>query len=425
MRLVKKILKIVLLLAILAFAFWWFKNSPPDEIKISGPITLSPISDAINAVTPAGDYIAEAVYKTADDLPAYDEVILSADEKTAFIPTMDGSFWKIDVEAGTASHFVDVPLMAAGARRAPDNAEVIYFCASYLFGVEYPQNERVGLYRLDTASKTITPLVIDVPQSDATGGEAKIFANNTGPSLRTADMNAGNSRALTFCNDLDVSADGKRIYFTEPFSYGRPTMGGGGTYREAITLGQNGRVWQYNLDTTETRLIAQNFIFPDGILIEDSGAGIEETLLVTETIQFRILRLSIGGDNAGEWSIVQENLPGMPDGMDRDTDGRIWVGIIKQRSPVIDWIHGNPWIKPFFLRLPANLMPVSAETSLMAFSKDGSTPLFYSLHDGSVLSDISVIVPGRNELFVAAFNREATGLFRMPYPLGLELEGAN
>jgi sugar lactone lactonase YvrE len=167
-------------------------------------------------------------------------------------------------------------------------------------------------------------------------------------------------------------------------------------------------------------LIAQNFIFPDGILVEKSSTSTEETLLVSETIQFRILRLNIGGNNAGEWSIVQENLPGMPDGMDRDADGRIWVGIIKQRSPVIDWIHGHPWIKPFLLRLPADLMPVSAETSVMAFSKDGSTPLFYSLHDGSVLSDISVVVPGGNELFVAAFNREATGLFRMPYPLGLE-----
>ena len=420
MRLIKKILITILAIAIIAFAFWWIKNSPPKEIKIAGPITLAPISDAINAVTPAGDYIAKMVYKTADDLPAYDEVILSADETTAFIPTMDGSFWKIDVKAGTASQFVDVPLMAAGARRAPDNAQIIYFCASYLFGVDYPEDERVGLYRLDTTTKAVTPLVLDVPQSDTTGGKAKIFANNSGPTLRTAEMNSDNSRPLTFCNDLDVSADGKRIYFTEPFSYGRPTMGGGGTYREAISLGQNGRIWQYDTESTQTRLIAQNFIFPDGILIEESGTGNEETLLITETIQFRILRLNIAGSNAGEWSIVQENMPGMPDGMDRDSDGRIWVGIIKQRSPVIDWIHANPWIKPFFLRLPADLMPVSAETSFMAFSKDGSIPLFYSLHDGSVLSDISVIVPTSNELFVAAFNREATGLFRMPYPEGME-----
>ena len=110
----------------------------------------------------------------------------------------------------------------------------------------------------------------------------------------------------------------------------------------------------------------------------------------------------------------------MPDGMDRDSEGRIWIGILKQRSGTIDWIHRSPWIKPFLLRLPAGLMPVSRKTSFLALSADASEALYYTEHDGSVVSDISVVVPGRKELYLAVFNDQSRGLHRVRYPAGLE-----
>lgn len=74
----------------------------------------------------------------------------------------------------------------------------------------------------------------------------------------------------------------------------------------------------------------------------------------------------MGAGKAGQFETVLENLPAVPDGMDRDHQGRIWIGMLKQRSATIDKIHQNPWVKHFLLRLPSTWMPVSKGTSVLA-----------------------------------------------------------
>jgi len=96
-------------------------------------------------------------------------------------------------------------------------------------------------------------------------------------------IDSSNSRPLAFCNDLDVSADGRRIYFTEPIAYEGASMGGGAV-GEAITLGENGRLWRHDFDKGETRLVADGFHFIDGILIDPHPVDArEESVLVTQT----------------------------------------------------------------------------------------------------------------------------------------------
>ena len=103
--------------------------------------------------------------------------------------------------------------------------------------------------------------------------------------------------------------------------------------------------------------------------------------------------------------------------MDRDQNGNIWIGIIKERSSLINWIHSNPCIKPFLVRVPQSLLPVSKNTGILALSPDGQTPLFYSMHDGSQLYDISVVCPIDNELFYPTFSEDLTGIFKSQNPL--------
>lgn len=420
-----KIVRYALLAVVVVFVAWWIYAAPPPFIKIGPKLDLGEISSAVTAVSSKEDVILTSVKNIAPSLPGYDEVILFEDKGIAYATSVDGWIWKINLKAGTASRFVDVPLMAAGASLAPDNDDLIYFCASYLYGASYPAGERVGLYQLDLKTKEITPLVLEMPKVDNIGGAPKVYEVGTGPALADPTKRSETSRAFAFCNDLAVSRDGQRIYFTEPFSYANASMGGGGTYREAVSMGQNGLVWLYDLPGKTVSLVAQNFTFPDGILVEDREEGREVSLLVAETIKFQIQRMFLDGARAGQSEIVQKNLPAMPDGLDRDVGGTIWIGMIKQRSPAVDWIHRNPWIKPLLLRLPDTMMPVSHETSYMALSKDASTPLFYSLHDGSVLSEISVVIPGRDQLYLATVGHEAHGLYSVPYPKGLPGKSGN
>ncbi len=412
----------VLTIAVLVglFGGWWLVSAPPAAIMVGEGHDFAAPPASLDAITSSNDYISLNTERIALTLPAYDEVVLNAAESRAYVTAVDGWFWEVDLDAGVAARFVDAPMMPAGARIAPDNDRLIYFCASRLYGANYPASDRVGLYQLDVDAKAVTPLVLDVPQAPAPGGAAVVYLRDGGPRLRRGEVSAENSRPVAFCNDLDVSADGRRIYFTEPFAYDNPSMGGAGTYREAIALGRNGYIWRYDMDTDEVSLVAQNFTFPDGILVEDNPAGgVEDSLLVNETVKFKLVRIFTGGAKAGRHETVWENLPGMPDGLDRDGAGRIWVGIIKQRSPVIDWIHQNPWIKPLLLRLPYNLMPSGRATSFLALSPDGRQPLFYSEHDGSVLTEISVVIPGRAELYLATVGHDSKGLYSVPYPDGL------
>ncbi len=382
--------KLVAGILLAAIGLWWFVSAPEEGVRIQAAEDFGPVPRAVVEVTTKTDFIKSNAVQSATSLPAYDEVVLSPDESIAYAPAVDGWIWRIELAKGVAERFVEVPLMPAGAHLAPDDADVLYFCSSYLHGVTYDDEERVGLYRLDLLTRAVDALVVNVPTDQG-------------------------DRPLTFCNDLDVSEDGKRIYFTEPFDYGRPSMGTGGTYKEAIALGRNGQVWMYDLVDDKTLLVAEDLVFPDGILVESNEAGGEESLLVTQTIRFDIVRVYLG-ERKGEVETVIENLPAMPDGMDRDDKGRIWIGMLKQRSRITDWIHRNPWIKPFVLRLPPSLLPVSHETSVLALTADGSQPLFYTLHDGSVVSDISVVIPGASVLYLATFSPESKGLFSIPKP---------
>jgi len=59
---------------------------------------------------------------------------------------------------------------------------------------------------------------------------------------------------------------------------------------------------------------------------------------------------------------------------------------------------------------------VPKETGILALSPDATTPLYYAIYEGPVLSDAAVGIPGINHLYIANFDREQHGLVRMSYP---------
>lgn len=105
-------------------------------------------------------------------------------------------------------------------------------------------------------------------------------------------------QALIVCDNLEVSADGRRIYFSEPFDYSGASVDD--ALDEAIALAPNGRLWRYDLDTGSTRLIAEGFQFINGLLVNLHPAQAREaSVLVTQTSQFRLTRFHIAGPQAG------------------------------------------------------------------------------------------------------------------------------
>ncbi|MFA6312581.1 MAG: hypothetical protein WCV99_08215 [Sterolibacterium sp.] len=413
-----------------AFAAWWIYATPPAHHVIAEAYAVGPVPAAITAVNTADDYIAGNASRAPSALPGHDEVILQERLGRAFVTAMDGWIWRVDLKSGQAERFVQTPMSPAGARLVPGDDDRMLFCATRLDDNRYPESVQPGIYELTFSTRSISPVALRVPLSPPIaaprpGNQGSVFTPQDLPPLVVKDLDDKNSRQIAFCNDIDVSRDGKRIYMSEPFDYAGASSGTG-SLGEAITLARNGRLWQFDREQGTVRLVAQNYNFIDGVLLEYASATdeLEQSVLVTETTKYRIDRLHLRGPLAGSDQVLWENLPGLPDGLDRDAQGRVWVAFIKERTKVSTWIHAHPWIKPLLLRLPRSLLPITKPTAVLALSPDASQALFYTHHDGSVVHDIAVVVPGWDRLYLPTFDRLNTGLVSMPYPPRLQPGGA-
>ncbi|MBR31770.1 MAG: SMP-30/gluconolaconase/LRE-like region [Spirochaetaceae bacterium] len=352
-----------------------------------------------------------------DDLPGHDDIVF-LNRNTAFASGMDGWIWKLDLLSGQARRWVKLPVNPAGLQIAGPENRSLLACASRLGGEQYSEDARVGLYDIDISSKKVIPLLLNVPRA-ADVSQETIYSVDASEPVKVAELDDSNSRPFSLCNDLAVSRDGKQVYLTEPFSRADAAMGSGAV-PEAIGLYPHGRIWIYNRSEKTVQSVIEGFTFADGILLEEKNGSVI-SIVFTETTKFRMIRAFIGGERAGESEVLQENLPGLADGLERDNQGRIWTGLIKKRSGLINFVHGNPWIKPLLLGLPQAILPVSKDTGLMVFDASGREVLHYSMHDGSRIRDISVAVPHGDRVYLPSFKKDSRGLYSLKISEILEI----
>ncbi|MBM9501294.1 SMP-30/gluconolactonase/LRE family protein [Leptospira sp. 201903071] len=381
----------------------------PGKIKIGEAVILGETPSGILEVETKEDPFLNGLKVEMEDLPGHDDLIFDSKKKIGYASGMDGWIWKLDEMEGKATRWVRPPVNPAGIQFADDRKEKILFCASRLGGESYGEKDRVGLYEVDIATRILKPLVIDLPKTEKEEFE-KVYTLSERPTFFLKDLNASNSRPFSLCNDLAVSKDGNRIYITEPFERSDAAMGSGAV-PEAIGLYPHGKLWMYNRKEKSVSLLLGGFTFVDGILLEEGKTKDDESVVFTETTKFRILRAFLSGRNEGKSEILFENLPGLADGLERDEKGRIWVGVIKRRSGLINFVHKNPWLKSFLLSLPQGILPISKKTGVLVLSSDAKRALYYWMHDGSKITDISVAVPFGDRIYFPTFDKKSKGLF--------------
>ncbi|MCA1561310.1 MAG: hypothetical protein LC804_13960 [Acidobacteria bacterium] len=136
----------------------------------------------------------------------------------ALVTGGDGKIWTVNLDTYAAEPLIDPPLMAYGIHEAPGDPNLAYFCASRSYGPTQP-GERVGLYRVALDTRAVEPLVVDVPVTDLRNERAVVYADDDAKAPELARNAGGQRRELLVCDNLEVSEDGRRIYFSEPFDY--------------------------------------------------------------------------------------------------------------------------------------------------------------------------------------------------------------
>ncbi|TGK81610.1 hypothetical protein EHQ24_09900 [Leptospira noumeaensis] len=398
----------------------YFKN------QIKGPVDL-PYNPSIESIKSEGDPIKQNITISGSNLPAQDEILLQEDLGRAFVASIDGWIWKVDLTTNLAEPFVKTPLLPGGMVFHPKNQDIIYMCLSRGKQHESNLNETPGIYELTISTKQIRKIGTRVPLVDKTKEPSNdqigiFYSKGKETKIPISELNNTNSRNVEKADDLAISKDGERIYFTEPYDHPNAILGVSiQSKQEVLTLGRNGHLWKYDLKDNTASLIAHQYTYLDGILLEYSQKESEQesSILLNELSKSRLIRLHLSGDKSGKDELVIEGLPGFPDGMDRDPSGRIWIAIPVERSKLITWLHKHPFWKRLVLYIPEKLQPVSKKTSIIALSPNGTNPIYYSVHDGSLFSYIIVVVPGKEKLYLAVYQDGFKGFVTMPYPNNL------
>lgn len=402
-------------LGVLVAVYWL--SAPPDYIQPAAAYRMGAVSPAMLAVRADDELSPEVV---GLDIPGHDDVLIQEESGQAFITARDGWFWRLDLKSGQAQRFAQTPLVPSGARFVPGDQNRILFCSSHLYGFTPEHEAAVGIYELNIATRAVRPVALRVPLPPPRNPDAvlgTVYPLGQGAMVVPA-MDDSNSRPIAFCNDLDISQDGKRVYMSEPYAYPGAGMGEA-AFEEAVSLANNGRLWLFDLEQQSAQLVAQDFHFVDGVLVDrgsENERGIERSVVVSETPKFRLLRLFTAGDRAGTAEVLQDSMPGMPDGLSRDADGRIYVALYAPRTSLMTWLHAHPWVKPLILRLPYWLFPVQQSTGYVVLDASGKRALYWLMHDGKSIRSISKVLPEKDGIYLASFARDNRGIHRIDYP---------
>jgi sugar lactone lactonase YvrE len=411
--------------AALLIAAWWSAAAPRPEISqhMAPALIIDPATEqACARVDRSADFAAN-LEQLPCGLPAYDSALFLDNGKTMLVTGHDGFIWRVDLTTIKAEQIANTNQVAWGIRKAPGDPDHVYYSASDSYDKKLP-GANPGIFRLDLRTGTTEAVTVRVPDTAIDYEHPVVYADDNPNAPEYRPGGSGKSRAISVADNLDVSADGRRIYFTEPFAYS------GATLRDAVdellSMALNGRLWRHDLDTGATRLIAQGFNFINGVLCDPHpGLPREESVIVTQTSTFRLGRFYVRGPKAGTYEVVLDGLPGTPDGCDRDAAGRIWLALFAARGKLLTWAHAHPWIKPLLMRLPTKLiLGQEKRTGTCVVSPDGSTPLYFALHQGPGLASVSSAVPSSSGIYLANIALDNTdaknvGLQRLKWPAEL------
>uniref|UniRef100_A0A452YSK0 Strictosidine synthase conserved region domain-containing protein n=4 Tax=Aegilops tauschii subsp. strangulata TaxID=200361 RepID=A0A452YSK0_AEGTS len=175
--------------------------------------------------------------------------------------------------------------------------------------------------------------------ADADKGLLKVRPDKTVEML--TDAAEGLKFALT--DGVDIAADGT-IYFTDAsYKYSLADH-----FLDVLEARPHGRLMSFDPSTRRTSVLARDLYFANGVAV----APDQDSLIFCETVMRRCSRYHIRGDKAGTVESFIDSLPGLPDNIRYNGEGRYWIALSAVRTilqpkifalpPHISWnLHGK------------------------------------------------------------------------------------
>lgn len=231
---------------------------------------------------------------------------------------------------------------------------------------------------------------------------------------------------IRYANSVIVAKSGK-IYFSDASNRFAPNDWGGtfeASVLDIIEQSSTGRIIEYDPATQATRIVAKGLSFANGVVLSSN----ERHIFVAETGKYRIWRIDVNAQDldvrqtsglSGATHIVLPNLPGYPDNLMRGlptADGKlkIWVGLAKPRSPIVDGMAEKPLLRSITLRLPRALWPIPPRYGhVIAFTEDGT--IVQDLQDPTgAYPETTSVLETTDRLYIQSLNAGWIGWLKRP-----------
>ncbi|KAM7327146.1 hypothetical protein ACRRTK_013513 [Alexandromys fortis] len=220
-------------------------------------------------------------------------------------------------------------------------------------------------------------------------------------------------KKMSFVNDLTVTRDGRKIYFTDSSSkwqrrdYLFLVMEGTDDGRQVFLSGLPlSYLLEYDTVTKEVKVLLDQLRFPNGVQLSPE----EDFVLVAETTMARIRRVYVSGLMKGGADMFVENMPGFPDNIRSSSSGGYWVAAATIRAnpgfSMLDFLSEKPFIKRMIFKLfsQETVMKFVPRYSLVLEVSD-SGAFRRSLHDpdGLVVTYVSEAHEHDGHLYLGSF----------------------
>lgn len=221
----------------------------------------------------------------------------------------------------------------------------------------------------------------------------------------TVLTNEAEGLRFRFTDDLDVTRDGRHIYFTDASSkwgYGLDTF-------DQIEHGGHGRVLHYDLQTGETRVLMRGLNFCNGVALGPDEAWV----LVTETGGYRIHRYWLKGERAGTTDLFVDSLPGFPDNIRFNGRDRFWVAIPVKRSVILDALAPYPLVRFGLMQyIRIGPLPIAHTAMVLGFDLNGRLVANLQDHGKRSYHFITQVLEHDGHLYCSSLHQDT--LARLP-----------